>query len=111
LVIRSKRFLSISAAGYDLNAVCEKNSGTMSLNSLTAVMPSQLSQHLDALIVLLKSDGHGLPLQGFQLVAVDAVHLRIGLAEEVDRVVHEFGQRLRWPLSDCHPGNGRPILQ
>jgi hypothetical protein len=61
--------------------------------------------------MLLKSDGHGLPLQGFQLVAVNAVHLRIGLAEEVDRVVHEFGQRLRCPLRDCHPGKGRPILQ
>jgi hypothetical protein len=39
------------------------------------------------------------------------VHLRIGLAEEVDRVVHEFGQRLRCPLRDCHPSKGRRTVQ
>jgi hypothetical protein len=63
---------------------------------------SQLAQHLDAVIVLLKSDAHSLTLQLFKLIASDAVHLDMGLAEKADRVVHEFGHRPRWPLRDCH---------
>lgn len=49
----------------------------------------QLAQDLDALVMLRKTDAHGLALQLFQLEAADAVHLRVGLAEEADRVVHE----------------------
>src|SRR6202022_4942108 len=61
--------------------------------------------------MLLKADAHGLSLQRFELIAADAVHLGVGLAEEADRVVHEFGHRPRRLFRDCHSANDRPRMQ
>ncbi|WP_245604910.1 hypothetical protein [Mycobacterium genavense] len=97
LVIRSKRFLSTRAAGYDLNAVCEQQGDNVSelVEFFDAQPVGQFAQHLDIPVVLTKADAHGLALQLFELAAADAVHAGVGLAEEADRVVHELGHRPR----------------
>ena len=93
-VIRSHRFRSINAGRIGLVGRVREEQRCNVVEELTKCShtkpPRQLPDHLDAVVVPLKANVQGPPLQFLEFIAGDAVHLCVRLAEERDGIVHEL---------------------